>query len=574
MPTKKNKGSSDPSSTLHIYTRVSTVAQRDEGTSLQTQLDLGKKKAKALGFSYKHWDEGGKSSNHENIADRPKLNALFQSIRQDEVKHLYVYDQSRLSRNDSVASAIRYECNKHGVTLYMKDGQFDLSNPQDKLFKQILDSLAEYDNNARADRTRLGKLNRAEGGYWHGGPPPFGYRLEAKRLILDKEESKWVRRIFEECLKGASTVAIKRLLDTKGVPPRRGGMWSLGSIQALIKNTHYAGSYTFTDKKSGKVVPVTCPAIVDDVQWKAVQLARTREKGRIPQKNRTKKFYLLRDLMFCGHCGRPIQGRLKPTKNEALYYCPNKERSWALHGGTETPWERGTGCGMDRSLNIHDADKMIFELVTQVHRRSSLLKEEVKNRVLKEQKVAQSLSELESKELQLSIKRIKPQLAQAQDILGTMEAAYELGEMNKNVYEAKRRAVAQKIQQLETNLNNQQLRLQGAVQDKKWADWLKTFGDEMKDLESLDDESRKKYLSGLVERIDVKYLKDSNEHQLTVHFRLPVVKDGIRYKSSADKSQGYRVVKGKKTEDLVIKKKDPRWQKAVTPLQNHSVTVE
>lgn len=577
MPTKKSKGSSDPSSTLHIYTRVSTVAQRDEGTSLQTQLELGKKKAQSLGFGYKHWDEGGKSSNHENIADRPVLNDLFQSIKHGDVKHIYVYDQSRLSRNDSVASGIRYECNKQGVTLYTKDGQFDLSNPQDKFLKQILDSLAEFDNAARAERTRLGKLNRAQTGFWHGGPPPFGFKLESKRLVLHKEEAKWVKRIFDEAIKGTSTIAIKKILDTKGMPPRRGGMWSLGSIQSLLKNTHYTGVYTFTDKKSGKTVSVSCPVIVDEVQWKAVQLARTREQGRTLQKNRTKKFYLLRDLMFCGHCGRPIQGRLKPTKNEALYYCPNKERQWVVNGGSKTPWERGTGCGMDRSLNIHDADKLIFDLVRQVHTDSSLLKEEVKNRVLKEQGVAVALSEGKVKELQLSIRRIKPQLAQAQDVLGTVEASYELGDINKSVYEAKVRTIKQKIEQLETSLNNQQLQLQGIASDRKWVDWLKAFGDEVKSLDSLEDEKRKTYIAGLVDRIEVRYLKDSNEHQLTVQFRLPVVNDGIRYKSAQDKAQGYRTVKGRKTTDVVIQKKDPRWRKAgdlATPLQNHSVTVE
>lgn len=88
---------SSPDRTLHVYTRVSTVAQRDEGTSLQTQLELGKKRAKHLGFAYKHWDEGGRISHHENIAERPTLNALFQSIKAGEVKHLFVYDQSRLS---------------------------------------------------------------------------------------------------------------------------------------------------------------------------------------------------------------------------------------------------------------------------------------------------------------------------------------------------------------------------------------------------------------------------------------------------------------------------------------------
>ena len=98
----KTKSKADQ--TLHIYTRVSTAVQADKGTSLDSQLALGKKKAKELKFEFEHWNEGGKSSHHEEIQGRPVLYELFQAIKAGQVKHLWVYDQSRLSRNDQVAS--------------------------------------------------------------------------------------------------------------------------------------------------------------------------------------------------------------------------------------------------------------------------------------------------------------------------------------------------------------------------------------------------------------------------------------------------------------------------------------
>ena len=100
--------SSVASRTLHIYTRVSTIAQAEHGTSLDSQRELGIKKANELGFDYKVWNEGGRSSHHEDIAQRPELFALYSSIKRGEVKHLWIYDQSRLSRNDQVASVFRY----------------------------------------------------------------------------------------------------------------------------------------------------------------------------------------------------------------------------------------------------------------------------------------------------------------------------------------------------------------------------------------------------------------------------------------------------------------------------------
>ena len=73
---------------LHIYCRVSTRIQETDGTSLETQQDLGIKKAKELGFKHKLWNEGAKSSHHEDITARPILSALLTDIRDGKVKHL------------------------------------------------------------------------------------------------------------------------------------------------------------------------------------------------------------------------------------------------------------------------------------------------------------------------------------------------------------------------------------------------------------------------------------------------------------------------------------------------------
>ena len=84
--------------------------------SLEFQRELGVKRANELGFEYKLWNEGGKSSNHEELDRRPQLSSLFNEIKNGVVKHLFVYDQSRLSRNDTVSSIFRIECAKQGVT--------------------------------------------------------------------------------------------------------------------------------------------------------------------------------------------------------------------------------------------------------------------------------------------------------------------------------------------------------------------------------------------------------------------------------------------------------------------------
>ena len=76
--------------TLHIYTRISSRSQED-GTSLETQTDLGIEKSKDLGMKYKLWNEGTQSSHHEDLLNRPKIVELLQEIEDGKVKHLFVF---------------------------------------------------------------------------------------------------------------------------------------------------------------------------------------------------------------------------------------------------------------------------------------------------------------------------------------------------------------------------------------------------------------------------------------------------------------------------------------------------
>lgn len=569
---KTRKGS--PNETLHIYTRVSTVAQADQGTSLTTQLQLGTERAKSLKFELKHWDEGGKSSHHEDIDGRPVLLSLYEAIKRGEVKHLWVYDQSRLSRNDQVASIFRYECNKQGVTLYTKDGQFDLTNPQDKFLKLILDGIGEFENSIRAERTRLGKLNRAKQGFWFGGPPPFGYKIVDKKLQLEKTEAAWVKKIFTLTQKGESTLGVKKILDSNGVLPRRKkGTWSLGSIQALIKNTHYKGEYHYHDKKSDDKFTISCPAIVDETTWAAVQKLKTRKTSRVSQLNRTKQFYLLRDIMVCGHCGRSMSARRKESKNEQLYYCPNKERDWVNKGGSATPWKRGEGCGLTRSLNIPETDQLVWDTVIAAHKNSNLLKEEVKWKILEENNAPLARNEADLKLLDRQLKQLQKSLILAKEAQASLLVGKTSGSIKPDIFEMALNKSNDEIHNLEVRIANVQLQIKGGSESKKWVDWLKIFGKTLDQKKLMSDEMKKQYLSGLLEVIKVKYDKAKNEHELSLQFLLPIIGDGLVWNNPKNHKEGYEVKRGKKTTKVIVKKKDPRWAK-VTPLRKHSVTVE
>ena len=105
---------------LHIYTRVSSMGQED-GTSLETQKEKGVELSKKLGMDYKLWNEGHGSGFEDFVSTRPKFGELFECMKRGEVKHFFINDFSRLTRNDMDGYTIKSQLIKNKIVVYTQD---------------------------------------------------------------------------------------------------------------------------------------------------------------------------------------------------------------------------------------------------------------------------------------------------------------------------------------------------------------------------------------------------------------------------------------------------------------------
>ncbi len=551
-----------PEKTLHIYTRVSTVVQADEGMSLDFQAEIGVKRAKDLGFKHVLWNEGGKSSNHEGIDKRPVLSQVYSKILSGEIKHLFVFDQSRLSRNDDVSSAFRVACNRHGVTLYTKDGKYDLSNSTDQFMKKIMDAVAELDNAQRAERSRLGKLARVKQGHWLGGPPPFGYSVEKKHLVVNKEEAEWVKRIFTEYANQTPTIDIKVLLDSNGVKPRRGGKgWAIGSIQALLRNTHYLGFWEYNDKRSGESVQVECPRILPSALWKKVEATKTRNKAKRASENPQKHFYMLTGVIRCAHCGKLMSGETRSNVGKQVYYCPKKLRDWVKTKiADEDKWKRGRACQMTRSLNLPETDEVVWNAVIDVMSKSVILKEQVKNKTFEEFGKAR-LDDSQMNATKLKIKALQKQITKLNEALALVETNRILERLSAEQYPLIKANITDERTSLEAQVEQLQDEIDGVARHQKWVDWVGAYKSQIASQKKFTPQQKRSLLEGMLAGVDVRLL-DTKTHQLTINFQLPIVNDSMEYKTKGKKSGPYVVHEGDRSLTLEplkgagIKKKD------------------
>jgi site-specific DNA recombinase len=530
--------------TLHIYTRVSTGVQEEKGTSLGSQKDGGISYSKKHGFNHKVWNEGSRSSSNDDLDNRPVLTELIVKIEQGDIKHLYVYNPDRLSRNQNTWGFIRFKLLQNEVVLHTPGGKYDLTDFTTNLMLGILSEISQYENKVRTERFRVGKLQRIREGKWKGGAPTYGYDLVEGELIPNKEKVKQVKFIFDSYNKGKSPDKIRYELLERGINSPRGNvMWSEPSIRKILENTHYRGYWEYTDKKSGEtihnrcvqILSATCISKYDEIKKKRTR--KTSAKTEIRTDNK-KYEYLLSNVLECGGCGSRYIGNIK-TKQSSVYGCRKKHN---IYRSRDIHFEP---CTQKRYLNLEKTDSIVWNAVLGVVEESHLFKELTKKELLP---TIENIAEQKRNE-----KVIQTKLRKLDKQIGSIISAIVNQETQKVLVGSKNIDLV--IKQLENERISLEKQREDLIQsldsiseNEKWMDWYLQFGKKIKLLrnESITVKEKREFIEGVVENIVV-IEKSLQEHQMKIMFREPYVGDKLLWNDVKNKKKGYIVKKGKKT---------------------------
>ena len=527
--------------TLHIYTRVSSATQEEDGTSLETQKELGISCSEKNGFKYKVWNEGAQSSAKDDLTNRPVLTQLLDEITNQNIQHLYVWNTDRLSRNLQTWGMIRLKLIQNEVTLHTPTGEQILSDPQTNMFLGILSEISQYDNAIRTERFRLGKLHKIKQGYWKGGPPPFGYELIDGKLSIHPTEKDAVKEIYEQYANKQSIRNIRNHLQKKGVLTRRGkSNWGDRTLEIILNQDktgkYYGGNWTFTDKKTDETFHLTCPKILDDELIHKVKVehqSRTRN-NRVSNSNE-KYFYLLKGILKCHCCGLVFSAR--KSDKQQVYYCPNKERNWRRSE------ERKIVCTNNRYLKIDQTDKLVWNTVIDTLSKSHLYKESFKSDVLHTSENYQKQSD-RLKLLRRKKKKLETELSDISDSIVSLETDRILKKRSPDEIDKIIANLENHKLSLEKEIRDVLFAIEGISQSRKWVNWVNKFSSKLEKTNDLSDIDKKKYLTNLVSEISVETV-DLQTHRLHIKFVTPIVEDDLVWKDPKDKKLGYDLIDGK-----------------------------
>ena len=539
---------------LHCYTRVSSKGQATAGASLDVQSSTAKEIAKKLNLKFVHRDEGAKSS----LSYRDELEALKYDIEQKKVKHLWCFHTDRLYRDNIEMGIFRRDyLEKHDVNLYIENNvnALDFDDFKDDMIYNILAVVQEAENKNRKFKSRSGKLRKLEKyasmrSVYLGGTHTYGYTSTAdtKEWIVNKDEAKIVKEIFESYANDKSIKEIADSLDKRAVEARRASIWNHATILKMLQNKTYSGLHTrreFVDTKREKTFNFAVQRIVTKSLFDKVQ--RKIAFNRNYQDNNKKHFSLLEDIMFC-ECGtRCISREFKNTdksQNKATraYYCQNKVLKWRNRNIAD--------CKNMKSFNMDKTNDYVLEQVKEVVRNSAVLKERFKKEVLSEHFEKKKNIKDEEKKLEDKVQRIHSQIESIEDKIAELEFRVGTGEMEKSVAQKVEAKYNEYLKQQNDEYDKAEAELENLANELSWIDWVSKYSERL-DLDTSSEQKQKEFLKGLLKKIIVKseyaiVRKKEQQigHSLELHFNLKIVNDSIVYEDENIKSLGYKVVSG------------------------------
>lgn len=323
-----------------IYTRVSTTNRAREGHSLEEQ----EKRIRARCLSdnnivYKVYTDAGISG--KNADNRPAYQQMMKDMKKGKFNLIMAFKMDRLSRSVIDFEYFFNDIKKYNCEVQFIEGNIDTTGAAGMLFARILEVFAQFERELIKERTLVGVESAVNKGHF-GGKPPLGYKTklddEGKKLkewIINEDEAKIVREIFELCASGKTYFQISNILKEK-YPKVISSIrkdkktnedkityrsWTDSSISCILNNKCYMGTYEYRksidNKETIEIVDIV-PKIVSEDLFNDCQDMIFRN-GRNYYRS---KRYLFIQRLVCPKCGRIMacNGCKNKMKKDYLYY--------------------------------------------------------------------------------------------------------------------------------------------------------------------------------------------------------------------------------------------------------------
>ena len=266
---------------------------------------------------------------------------------------------SRFSRNTLDSIKYTQELLSCGVGVHFLSDNINTFQPDSELRLTIMSSIAQEEIRKLSERVRFGYKRSVEKGIVPGSNNIYGYTKNKGKLVIDEEQAKSIRLIFETYV--SENIGVHRLgfklFEEYGVTNYSGKPIAGTVIKNIIRNPKYKGYFCahkettvdYHDRKRKRFKRdewivykdnETCPPIVSEELWdKANEIldARSKKHDQINKNNKYNKFPFS-GLMHCHFDGATFVrgtyqiGKGDRSRRRKFWACNN----YRIHGKKKT----------------------------------------------------------------------------------------------------------------------------------------------------------------------------------------------------------------------------------------------
>ncbi|MFM9279725.1 recombinase family protein [Paenibacillus jiagnxiensis] len=321
------------------YLRISMDKGENEDT-LQNHRELMEEFCGENHYTSEVYEEIVSGGKH-NLGARPELQKLIDNI--ERYQAIFTVSLDRLSRNGLVSQQIKQLCIDHEIKIITPSQTFDLAGSlEDRLMYDVSSLFAALEYEMIGRRNKVNKMQRARRGEYVSGRPAYGYRRsrESKKLEIYQPEAEVVRYIFKLYKDGLGSRKIADILNREGFKTRLANAFRPSTIRRILRNPVYKGSVVYQHRKRVKengeyryktlksiITDHAHPAIIQPDEWEQTrqkQAERRTETMRTYERQAVKTgTTMLKDLLFCGVCGRKLVIRKEKNGVFTIKPCDN-----------------------------------------------------------------------------------------------------------------------------------------------------------------------------------------------------------------------------------------------------------
>ncbi|HUD44921.1 MAG TPA: recombinase family protein [Patescibacteria group bacterium] len=241
-----------------IYARVSTKEQAEDKISIPSQINDSRKTIAERGWELVHEPYADEGISGHLLEERRGLQSLLQDARQHAFDLVVVKDFDRFARNRAAATIVREELKELFIQTYALNTPVEPKDPNKYdptdddlaiMVEGFSDANSEIERNKIRRRMMMGKVAVAKSGKIPNNVP-YGYKIIRsiddhgkvhREIIVDEEQAKNVRWIFDQYINGKGALNIAFQLTEKGIKPIRGQFWRAQAIKYILQNRTYTG---------------------------------------------------------------------------------------------------------------------------------------------------------------------------------------------------------------------------------------------------------------------------------------------------------------------------------------------